>query len=205
MNVLVFGPTGGTGDAVMRGAVARGHAVTVFSRSKVSGCPRGVQILEGDVFDGAAVARATVGRDAVISALGTKAWRHTDVCSVGTRHIVAGMQAAGVRRLIVVSSIGAGDSGTSSGPATQLAAATILKRALADKTVMEDELRASGLDWIVARPTMLTNGKPSGEVRAVTDGSIRGGTIARADVAGFLLAQLTSDAWLHRTPVITSA
>lgn len=204
--LIVFGASGGTGAAVVRLALRRGHAVSAFVRSPagLTDRPAGLRVIEGDVFDAGAVARALPGHDAVVSALGTRPWRHTDVCSVGTRHIVAGMPAAGIRRIVVVSSIGAGETGASAGAAIKLAARTVLKRALADKTVMEDELRASGLDWVIVRPTLLSNGKPDGPVRAATDGSIGGGSIARAAVAEFVLAQLTADTWLRRAPVITS-
>jgi hypothetical protein len=42
-----------------------------------------------------------------------------------------------------------------------------------------------------------------GSVRAVTDlAGVQGGKIARADVARFVVEQLTTDTWLRRTPVI---
>ncbi len=204
--LIVFGATGGTGIAIMRACVARRQPLTVFARDpgRLGTLDRSVRLIEGEVFDAAAVAAAIVGHDAVISTLGTRPWRHTDVCSVGTRHIVAGMTAAGARRLVVLSSIGVGTSRDHSGPATKIAAATVLRLALADKTVMEDELRRTDLDWVIVRPTMLTNGKRHG-VRAADDDSIRGGTIARVDVADFVLAQLTSDAWLRQAPLVTGA
>ena len=51
----------------------------------------------------------------------------------------------------------------------------------------------------------MLNDKPArGHIRALTDLSgVHGGTIARADVADFVVQQLTADAWLRKTPLIT--
>ena len=63
---------------------------------------------------------------------------------------------------------------------------------------------ASSLDWVIVRPVMLNDAPARGHVRAVTDLSgVRGGKIARADVARFVVEQLTADTWLRRRPLIT--
>ena len=50
---------------------------------------------------------------------------------------------------------------------------------------------------------MLNDEVARGSVRAVTDlTGIHGGTIARADVARFVVDQLTTDTWLRRTPLV---
>ena len=64
---------------------------------------------------------------------------------------------------------------------------------------------ASNLDWTVVRVGLLTDEPPRGRWRTADDGSIRGmGKIARADVAAFMLAQISSTTWLRRRPVIVS-
>ena len=71
------------------------------------------------------------------------------------------------------------------------------------KDRQEAAIRASSLDRVVVRPAMLTNEPARGSVWAVTDlAGVQGGKIARADVARFLVEQLTTDTWLRRTPVI---
>jgi uncharacterized protein YbjT (DUF2867 family) len=81
----------------------------------------------------------------------------------------------------------------------------LLKHVYADKNRQEAIVRDSGLDWVLVRPAVL-NDKPSrGAIRALTDLSgFHGGSISRADVATFVLDQLHIDAWLHRSPLITS-
>lgn len=208
MKLIVFGATGGTGREAAARALARGDTVTVFVRSpdklELPAQDR-LQAVKGDVFDAAQVTAAVAAHDAVITSVGTRPWKHTDVCSVGTRNISSGMAAAGVRRIVCVSSIGVGETRAQSGLFIRMFAATLIRRQLADKGVMERELMATDLDWVIVRPTLLTNGKATGQIRAAADGSIKGGSISRADVAEFCLAQLASDEWLHRAPVITGA
>jgi hypothetical protein len=110
------------------------------------------------------------------------------------------MAAAGTERIVVMSSMGVGDSRL--GFFGNLFGKLVLRKALRDKGVMEDELATTKLDWISVRPGLLTNGKPRGTWRADDSGALRGGRIARADVAAFMLQQLADDTWLRRRPAI---
>ena len=79
----------------------------------------------------------------------------------------------------------------------------LLSQAYKDKNRQEAAIRASSLDWVVVRPAMLTDDPARGSVRTVTDlAAVNGGKIARADVARFVVEQLTADPWLRRTPVL---
>lgn len=198
MKLIVFGATGGTGRALIDQGLAAGHDVTAFSRSAFETPARQIR---GDIFDCAQVTEAVRGHDAVLSCLGTRPWRHQDVCSGGIASIVPAMNETGVRRVIVVSSQGVGDSklglfGKLGKP--------LLRRSFADKLAMEQQLAASDVEWIVVRPALLTNGALRGTCRAADDNSLTGGSIGRADVAAFTLAQLTSDRWLRKMPVIVA-
>jgi uncharacterized protein YbjT (DUF2867 family) len=80
----------------------------------------------------------------------------------------------------------------------------LLSEAYKDKERQEATIRASSLDWVVVRPTQLTNHPARGSVRALTElTGFHGGKIARADVAKFVVEQLTTDTWLRQTPVVT--
>jgi uncharacterized protein YbjT (DUF2867 family) len=79
----------------------------------------------------------------------------------------------------------------------------LLRHAYKDKDRQEAAIRASSLDWVIVRPAMLTNDPARGSVKAVTNlAGVKGGKIARADVARFVMEQLTTDTWLRQTPVI---
>lgn len=209
MKILVLGATGGTGREIVRAAQALGDDVVALVRSKAKAAGlAGADLVEGDARDEASLVRALAGCDAAISALGTalSLFREVTLLSAATRALVAAMDRQAVRRLICITGLGAGDSRGHGGFVYDcLVHPLLLRKVYEDKDRQEAIIRASGLDWTIVRPVMLTNKPARGQVRATTDMSMRhGGTIARADVARFVTDQLTDDAWLHRTPLIWS-
>ncbi len=208
MKILVLGATGGTGRLIVREALGRGHVVLALVRSKESARDlSGAQLIEGDARDEAALLKASNGCDGVISALGTgmSPFREVTLLSTATRSLVAAMTRNGVRRLICITGLGAGDSRGHGGFLyDRLILPLLLRNVYEDKDRQEDAIRASSLDWVIVRPVMLTDEPARGTVRAVTDlAGVHGGKIARADVARFVVDQLTDDTWLRRTPLIT--
>lgn len=206
--ILVLGATGGTGRAIVTQALAGGHDVTVLARSpERAGNLEGVKIVAGDARDERALRQALKGQDAVINALGTPAspFREVTLLSTATRALVAAMKAEHVSRLVCITGMGAGDSRGHGGfMFDNVIYPLLLRKVYADKNRQEAIVRDSGLDWVLVRPSVLSN-KPGGQrVRALTDLSdFHGGTIARSDVASFVLDQVRDDAWLHRAPLIT--
>ena len=205
MKVLVLGATGGTGRLIVRDAVVRGHSVVALVRSTARADLPGVDMIEGDARDEGALMRALDGCDAVISALGTgMGFRKVTLLTVATQALVTAMTRNGVRRLVCISALGVGDSRGHGGFVfDRLFQPLLLSHAYKDKDRQEAAIRASSLDWVVVRPAMLTDDPARGGVRAVTDlAGVNGGKIARADVARFVVEQLTTDTWLRRTPVL---
>lgn len=205
MKILVLGATGGTGRLIVRDAAAKGHSVVALVRSKASADLQGAFLVEGDARDEATLARAVDGCDAVVSALGTGMGRRkVDLLTVATRALVPAMTRKGVRRLVCVSALGVGDSRGHGGFVfDRLFQPLLLGQAYKDKERQEAAIRASALDWVVVRPARLTDDPARGSVRAFTDlARVHGGKIARADVAQFVVEQLTTDTYLRRTPVI---
>ena len=114
MKVLVTGASGMTGRAVVTALIARGDTVTVLQRR-----PSGLDTAEvlGDVADAELVRRAVVGHEAVLH-LAAKVdvvgpWSDYQRANVdGTRSVVAACRAAGVARLVNVSSPSVAHAGT---------------------------------------------------------------------------------------------
>lgn len=153
-------------------------------------------------MDSASVQAAVRGQDAVLSALGVRKLTKTTVLSEGIRNVIGAMQRHGVKRLIVESSLGVGDSRGQLGWFFGLLAAVLLRNIYADKEVQERYIRESGLDWTVVRPAVLTDGPRTGRYRhwlGEPRSPIRV-KISRADVADFMLGQLASETYLHKTP-----
>ncbi|QNK75141.1 SDR family oxidoreductase [Variovorax sp. PAMC28562] len=206
--ILVLGATGGTGRLIVRQALARGYDVRAMVRSpaKASGL-EGAEIHVGDARDEQALRKALQGRNAVVSALGTPAspFREVTLLSTATRALVGAMRAEGIKRLVCITGMGAGDSvGHGGFLFDRVIFPALLRKVYADKDRQEAVVRGSGLDWVLVRPSML-NDKASGpSVRTLTDlSAFHGGTIARGDVAAFVLDQVRSDTWLQRAPLIS--
>lgn len=184
MKIIVVGGNGGTGAEVVRIAAERGHEVVCFSRSGADELPAGAASVHGDALDPDAIAKAVAGADAVVVTVGAAKGspRHrTEV----TRSVIGAMHATGVRRLIVQSSLGAGDSGALMAAPARLMAKTLLAKPLADHDAQEAAVFASGLDWTVVRPGGLTDKPATGAVVAqeTSEGRPMKGMIPRADVA----------------------
>ena len=209
MKVVVFGAAGGVGRELVGQALAKGHAVTAFVHSRADDLPAGARQVEGDVLDPDAVRGAVAGQDAVLDAIGgSTPWKRTGLEPDAARNIVEAMRAHGVRRLVVTSAMGVGDSGEFVASLYEyVLVPTFLRGTIKDKTQMEEDLAlASDLEWVVVRPAGLTNGEATGNVRTYEPGGDETAhKIARADVAAFMLEQLTGDGHLrHAVNIATS-
>lgn len=206
MKVLVLGATGGTGRAIVAQLRARTHVPVALVRSTARANGLDALLVEGDARDEAALDRALTGCDAVISALGTPAspFRRVTLLSTATRALVAAMRRRQVRRLVAITGIGAGDSRGHGGFVfDRIILPLLLRKVYADKDRQEALIADSELDWLVVRPAILNDKPRRGTVRALTDlAGFHGGTIARADVAAFVIDQLASDQFLRQRPLI---
>lgn len=205
--LLVLGATGGTGRLIVAQALARGYEVRALVRSPAkAGGLQSAELIIGDVRDEAVLRRALDGCDAVVSALGTPVspWREVTTLSNATRALVRAMKAARVARLVCITGMGAGDSAGHGGFVfDRLILPLLLRKVYEDKDRQEAIVRASGLDWVLVRPAVLTDRPPRGTVRDLADlDGFKGGRVARADVASFVLDQIQNNTWLHRAPLV---
>lgn len=210
MKILVIGAAGKTGRLVVDRALAAGYSVKalVHDTAALADTPLsdGVQITQGDVHDAGTVRHALVGCDAVIDTLGgKKPFLKTDLESSAARVVLAAMQEQGVRRLIVVSVLGAGDSGAQA-PFwyEHLLLPTFLHGALPDKNAMEDAVRASDVDWVIVRPPVLTDDPATGDIKYVSEHDVAH-RLRRGDLAHFLVDQVENDAYLRQAVVIANS
>jgi putative NADH-flavin reductase len=130
-------------------------------------------------------------------------FRRNTILSDGTRNIVRAMEHLGVKRLVCQSSLGVGDSRGHLGFLYNLLLIPLfLRNHFADKAEQERIIRESGLEWVIVRPTALTNGPRKGAYRA---GAGIGHwffltKISRADTADFMLKQVAATDYLRQTP-----
>ncbi len=200
MNVLIFGANGKTGQAVVKRAIAAGHQVTAFVRNSEQNDVPDVKLAKGDATNQADVDAAMQGQEAVVDTIGGKTpYKDTDLESSAAATIIASMKTNGVRRLIATSMLGVGDSKENAPFYERLLVATFLRGADKDKSAMEAEVAASGLDWTILRPAILTDDEATGDVRVFPEGADeKAHKITRADVAEFMVQQLSATNYLHQ-------
>ena len=203
MNLVIFGASGATGRELVEQSLAQGHVVTAFVRNpaKLTSRHERLKIIQGDVRDFASVEQAVKGQEAVLSALGvTKPLNSDPVVVEGIRNIVKAMDANSVKRFVYLSFIGVAESRKDAGFLLRNVISRIVRHEIADHEQKENLVRASRLDWTIVRPPKLTGGRPTGSYRVGEE--IRAGsflaTISRADVAGFMLQQLTEDTFVRK-------
>ena len=209
MKILVFGASGGTGRELVRQGLAAGHQVSAFVRDPASfSATPGLQVIRGDVFDPEQVATAIQDQDAVFTALGARTLGPNDLLPKSSANIIAGMKRHGVRRLIVLGAAGAyRDAGKYATPFRRfflrLLKRTLLKYPFINSAIQQQQVEASGLDYTVVLPPRLTNGPAVGRYRVEFDGlPPHGNTLSRADLAEFMLKQLSDPARVRKAPYV---
>lgn len=210
--VIIIGASRGIGLETVKAALAAGHNVRAFSRSAAS-IPLSDAKLEkisGDALRKNDVTSAVRGTDAVIQSLGVASASDlifgTKLFSDSARVLVPAMQELGVRRLIMVTGAGAGNSrGRIGFLYDNVLFPLLLKRVYDDKDVAEDTVTASGLDWTIVRPGGLTNAQATGRYQVLPDmKDWRGGFISRADVAAFLVKQIGDKSLVGQMPLLVN-
>jgi uncharacterized protein YbjT (DUF2867 family) len=146
--LVILGGSGFVGRALIARLLAQGERVRVLSRSAETRArtPAGAELLVGDVFDAEFLRKAFEGADAVINLVGILNERGDD--GEGFRKVyvelaetmIAAMKMTGVRRLLQMSALHAGD-----GESHYLKA----------RGEAEAQVRASALDWTLFRPSVI--------------------------------------------------
>ena len=199
MKVLVFGSTGGSGRAAVEYLLAQGHTVTAFTRRAEPAAPgvEAVRSVVGDVMSPADVERAVHGQDAVIVTLGIRenpfrvrllgpARTRMGVRSAGTRNVIAAMRKHGVRKLVVQTSSGVGDTRDRLGLVVRLFFQLVLKPQIADTELQNADVAGSGLDWILVQPVHLTDAAEDAMPFTSLAGDVAALKVSRKAVGRFL-------------------
>jgi putative NADH-flavin reductase len=208
-HVLIVGASRGIGLKTVKAALAASHDVRALARSAIAIEDARLEKIAGDALDPPTIERSLAGIDAVIETLGAsfgpqEVLKGTSLFSKATRVLVDAMTRAGVKRLIAVTGLGAGDSRGHGGFLYDaIVFPIVLKRVYDDKDVQEQIIRRSGLDWTIVRPGLLSSGPATGRYQILTEpASWRAGTISRADVADFLVRQIEDRSHVGRTPLL---
>lgn len=211
--LLVVGASRGIGLETVKAALLAGHSIRALARSaaRIPINNAALDKISGDALDSDTIRNALQTVNVVIQTLGVDIepraiFERTTLFSQSTRTLVDAMKAVGVKRLIAVTGLGAGDSRGHGGLLYDTVVfPLLLKRVYDDKDVQEWIIRSSGLDWTIVRPGLLTNSPATGRYRVLTvPQDWRFGRISRADVADFLVRQVDDRALIGTTPLLIS-
>jgi uncharacterized protein YbjT (DUF2867 family) len=213
MKIVVFGATGATGRHVVDQALSVGHAVIAVARRPEQVAPRPNLIAcAGNVLDAASLRDSCRDADAVISCIGPRNnlnasaimnnLRPGTTMSVGTAHMVAAAEAAGVRRFVFQSGIGLSDGSELSRTdrwILRLLWRPMFAAAIRDKAEGERILRASILDWVIVRPVGLQDAPATASYMAGPSARVAlFSSLPFADCAACLLRAVSESTWTRQ-------
>ena len=191
MNIVVFGANGGVGKHFTKLALKNGHNVTAFVRSpsKLELEHERLTIYQGDAFDKAAVKAAVIGKDAVISCLGsTTGMKKSTQLAEMTKNVVEGMTANNIQRIVYVAS--AGIENEIPGIMGKIMI-KMLKNVLTDHSNAVNYIKSNNLTYTIVRPMGLNDKVFTGVYKeALTGVPSTGRSITRANVADFMYKTL---------------
>jgi nucleoside-diphosphate-sugar epimerase len=212
MKLAVFGANGPTGRLLTRIALDEDHDVVAFTRRPEAfpiEHPR-LEVMPGDVHDSVVVASAIEGSDAVLSTLGVPfAKTSITVYSGGVANIIEGMHAAGIKRLVCVSSSVLGPHPEPLGgfvfeKVMQPYVVNKLGKTLyADMRRMETMVSDSDLAWTIVRPSGLFEA-PAVSAYSVAIDYVGFRFTARIDLADCLLRQALGETYVRSTIAIAT-
>lgn len=201
MKISVIGAAGATGVEIVRQALDLGHEVVALVRdpAKLALTHPKLTVVEGDARGASSIDQAVNGVDVVVSALGNFVRKPNTELSDATQQIITAMKRRGVKRFICVTSLGQGATRAKIKSKLFLLFLTLVAAEIwKDKERQEELVRRSGLDWIIVRPGGLTRkpAKRAYKIFAEADDLPKKLAIARADVADFILKNLTENTYI---------
>ncbi|KAI9685103.1 MAG: hypothetical protein M1820_010844 [Bogoriella megaspora] len=222
MHFLIIGGSGRTGRLVVSEALSRGHQVTVLLRDPSSIPPQPyLKLISGtptSQTDLSTAFSAGSPLDAVIVTLSAR--RETDspfskpispprFMADCAANIISEIQQTNLQtKLVIMSTFGTTDSFPNMNLLLRLMLRhSNMKYQTEDHDAVDQEVKASGVKYVLVRPNMLEDSEEVKEVREWGDqgaGTPMLAKVTRGSVAGFLVQAAEGQVWDGRTPVITN-
>jgi uncharacterized protein YbjT (DUF2867 family) len=212
---FILGGSGRTGGLIIDYALSKGHTVTALLRDPSKLTARtGVAVVQGAPTNRSDVDGAIDGAAAVIVALNSSRRSDTPwakpvspprLMADSVANATAAMTTRGIRRIVVLSASGVGDSLSRQPlPLRWMFTRTNLKYTYADHNLVDTEIRDTDTDWTLLRPVAFNKNPEAGKI-AVTDihGPTPSWSISRAAVAQFAVDVIDNGAHIHEAPIIS--
>jgi len=203
MNILIFGASGNTGQELVKQALTDGHNVTAFVRTpgKLTISHEKLKVIQGNVKDYSAVENAIKNKEAVLSTLGvSKQLKSDPIVIEGVKNILKAMEQVNVKRFVYLSFLAVGDGRKDAGFVLKNIVSRIVHNEIKDHEEKERLISSSSSEFTIVRPPKLTNGLKKGQYRSGESIKAKSilPTMSRADVADFMLKQLTDKTFLRK-------
>ena len=199
---VVAGATGRAGRLVVQELLKRGYRVRAlmvapFDSPQSSGLT-GVDFVDGDLTSVATLEKAMDGAQFVISAIGSKkpfsGAENDKIDNMGNQNLARAAKAKGLRQIVVISSVGAGNSRDAISFMYKLMMSPILRA----KEKSEAFIQSCGIDYTIIRPGGYTDNELPDEVAFGEGGKITG-RVKRAQIARVCVDALENPAMKNRT------
>ncbi len=200
--VLVAGATGRAGRLVVQELLKRGYTVKAlmvppFDSPQTSGLT-GVEFVEGNLASVAALEKAMEGVQCVISAIGSKKpfskVENDKIDNMGNQNLARAAKARGLKHIVVISSVGAGNSRDAVSCMYKWPMMSVLKA----KSRSEAFIQSCGIDYTIIRPGGYTDKDISDEI-AFGEGGKISGLVKRSQIARVCVDALENPAMKNRT------
>lgn len=193
MKITIIGATSGIGLIALQQALSKGYEITALSphTDNLPNHPL-LKKINGSATSADDVKKALTGADAVLITVGTKDKKPNTLFSDTAIALVkAGTELDLKAPVLIITGFGAGDSKGYLSFFMRMVIRFFLKNQYINKTLMEEIIAESNLNWEMVRPGMLSNGPLTGKYRVIPDlhKHMKVGKISRADVADFLLSE----------------
>jgi putative NADH-flavin reductase len=216
MKILILGITGRTGRLAAEEAIRRGHLVVGIARDPGKVTIREAEIFSGTPYDFETVKKAVTGCDAVIGALSLlsqsqgmvgKIKTPLDILSVSMKNTVRAMEDKGIKRIVLMTALGTGDSAKElPGIVRLLIKLTNIRYSYTDHEIEEKVLEDSNLDWTIIRPVGLNDKNDNISILYNLKGAGKiNNTISRNAVAHFMLDCIEKGQFIRQKPGISNA
>jgi len=207
MNIAVIGASAGIGLETVSLGLKNGHHIIALSRdtNKIPAHPMLTKV-NASATSVPDLVEVMSSSDAVLITVGTKKKKGTSLFSEIAKSIIAASKAVEYRKpIIIVTGFGAGDSRPYLGFFMKSVIKLFMKDQYVDKTLMEDFITGSNINWEIVRPGILTNGDATGSLKVLStlEHGMKVGKISRKDVAEYLIAEVENPMHIGQKITVT--
>jgi putative NADH-flavin reductase len=205
--IAVLGGTGKAGKYLIRELIRQGYLVKALARDprKIEQSEPSVEVIQGNAREYESILNLLSGCDAVISTLGPSS-NEPDTCSIAAGHIIKAMKAQNIRRFIEVAGLAINTPEDKKGLLTRALVAMMrwfAASVIDDRQKDYELLKNSNIQWTIVRCPMIKLTDLSRKIKvSLTDRP--GNQISAADLARFLINQLSDEKYVCKAPFISN-